>query len=202
MTSWRRLRVALPIAGLLAGGVAVVLGTPVAASAGGTVDPDASVAYQHDAAHDGDSTDPWFVAPFARSWSATFPGAVGYPLVVDDRVFVTVAHYPGYGNDVEALSLATGDVLWGPVSIGGTYWTGRIAYDDGRIFAINYDGELTALDATTGPSHGPRSWPGSTPSPRPRPPWEAPSTLGAQGRAAPSTRSTRPPGRRPGPPRS
>jgi outer membrane protein assembly factor BamB len=150
MSWWRRLRVTGPVAALVAGGTALALGTPVAASAGGTADPDASVAYQHDAAHDGDSTDPWFVAPFARSWSVTLPGEVGYPLIVDGRVFVTVAHSPGYGNDVEALSLATGDVLWGPVSIGGTYATGRIAYDEGRVFAINHDGELTAFDASTG----------------------------------------------------
>lgn len=149
MISWRRLRLAVPAALMTAGTTAVGLGAPVAASAG-PVDPDASVAYQHDPAHDGDSTDPWFVAPFTQSWSTTLPGTVGYPLVVDDRVFVTVAHSPGYGNDVEALSLATGEVLWGPVSIGGTYWTGAITYDAGRVFAVNHDGELTALDAATG----------------------------------------------------
>lgn len=150
MNSWRRLRVALPIAGLLAGGTAVVLGTPVAATAGGTVDPDASVAYQHDPAHDGDSTDPRFVAPFATAWSATLPGTVGYPLVSDGRVFVTVAPSSHPGNDVEALSLATGDVLWGPIPVGGTYRSGAIAYDGGQVFAITSDGTLTALDAATG----------------------------------------------------
>ena len=73
------------------------------------------------------------------------------------RVFVTVAHYPGYGDDVEALSLARGEVLWGPVSIGGTYWTGRIAYDDGRVLAQSTT--RSADRARRGQrvqSHGPR----------------------------------------------
>lgn len=113
-------------------------------------DPNASVAYQHDPAHDGRSLDTSFVAPFTQAWSTELGGTVGYPLIADGRVFVTVAHASGYGNDVEALSLATGERLWGPTSIGGTYWTGSIAYDAGRVFAINYDGKLTALDAATG----------------------------------------------------
>jgi outer membrane protein assembly factor BamB len=128
------------------------LGTATSASAvpNPVADPDASVAYQHDPAHDGNSPDTSFVAPLTKAWSTTLGGTVGYPLIADGRIFVTVAHASGYGNDVEALSLSTGDVVWGPTSIGGTYWKGSIAYDAGQVFAVNFDGRLTALDAATG----------------------------------------------------
>jgi outer membrane protein assembly factor BamB len=151
MTSYRRLHATITAAALLAGtfgGLAAATAAP--AGGDGVVDPDASVAYQHDPAHDGRSLDPSFVAPLTKAWSTTLGGTVGYPLVADGRVFVTVAHDPGHGNDVEALDLATGEVLWGPTSIGGTYWQGSITYDAGRVFAINGDGRLTAFDASTG----------------------------------------------------
>ena len=143
-------------------GLTLVTATLVAASAAGMslsapasattapVDPRASVAYQHDAAHDGGSLDDSFVTPLTQRWSKALGGTIGYPVIADGRVFVTVAHSPGYGVDVEALSLSTGDVLWGPTSIGGTYWSGSLAYDAGKVFAINFDGSLTAFDAVSG----------------------------------------------------
>jgi outer membrane protein assembly factor BamB len=125
------------------------LSAPASATAG-PVDPGASVAYQHDAAHDGSSPDSSFFAPLTERWSRKLGGTIGYPVIADGRVFVTVAHSPGYGVDVEALSLSTGAVLWGPMSIGGTYWVGSLAYDTGKVFAINFDGALTAFDAASG----------------------------------------------------
>lgn len=125
-----------------------------AAEASGTVDIPTVAAgpssYQGDPAHDGHSTDTSFVAPFTERWTTSLGGNVGYPVIADGRVFTSVQHAPAYGNDVVAMSLATGEVLWGPTSIGGVYWTGSIAHDAGRLFAINGDGLLTAMDATTG----------------------------------------------------
>jgi outer membrane protein assembly factor BamB len=121
-----------------------------ASAATGPVDPQASVAYQHNAAHDGNSPDTSFVTPLTERWSTRLGGTLGYPVIADGRVFVTVAHSSGYGVDVEALSASTGEVLWGPTSIGGTYWVGSLAYDAGKVFAINYDGALTAFDAASG----------------------------------------------------
>ncbi len=153
MASHRHARVALTLAALATGAAIGGLSSPVAASAGPAVatgdDPNAAVAYQHDPAHDGHSTDPWFVAPLTKAWSTTLPGTVGYPLIADGRVFVTSEDQSG-GMDVEALSLSTGEVLWGPKPLGGTFRIGSIAYDAGRVFAINFDGELTAFDAATG----------------------------------------------------
>lgn len=138
------------LAFVLALAVGVVgLAGPVAAD-GVPVDPDAAVAYQQNPAHDGSVTDPGFVAPFRRAWTRTFEGKVGYPLVAAGRVFVAIAPTYEFGNKVAALSIDDGSLLWGPVSIGGSDWSGSIAYDDGRVFAIDSDGGVTAFDATTG----------------------------------------------------
>jgi outer membrane protein assembly factor BamB len=151
MSSMRRLYAASLAMAFVAGSVGgLSSATAASADPSAATDPDASVAYQQDAAHDGNSLDTSFVAPFAKAWSKTLGGTVGYPVIADGRLFVTVAHASGYGNDVEALSLSTGKVLWGPTSIQGTYWSGSIAYDAGQLFAINHDGRLTALDASTG----------------------------------------------------
>src|SRR4029078_1929953 len=56
----------------------------------------------------------------------------------------------GGGNLVQAFSLTSGAVLWGPVPVGGIYAAGSIVYERGRVFALTYRGELTALDAATG----------------------------------------------------
>lgn len=108
-----------------------------------------AVAYQEDPAHDGYSADPSFTAPLTKLWSATFPGAVWYPLIVGGTVLVDSAE-AGYGTQVSALSLTDGNVIWGPKDIGGTYGFGGLTYDDGKVFALNYDGELTAFDVDTG----------------------------------------------------
>lgn len=119
------------------------------ASPAPVADPNASVAYQHDPAHDGNSADPSFVAPFTERWSTTLASTVGFPVVANGIVYVNVAHPTGGGVDVEALSLSSGAVLWGPTDIGGTY-AGYIAYDSGQLFALNDAGSLIAFDATTG----------------------------------------------------
>ncbi len=147
MTATRRLYAGLVTVVLAAGGLGVLGTAP--ATAGTDVDPDAAVAYQQNPAHDGHSSDPSFTAPLTKTWSKTLSGTVGYPLIADGRVFVTVAH-TFYGNDVVALSLATGKVLWGPTSINGVYNAATIGYDAGRLFAINHNGVLTAFDAATG----------------------------------------------------
>jgi outer membrane protein assembly factor BamB len=136
---------------LLASVAAVGVATStVTASAVTATDPLASVTYQQNPVHDGSYVDSSFVAPLRPLWSADLGGTVGYPVIANGRVFVTVAHSSRYGDDVEALSLATGEVLWGPKPIDGTYWTGMLAYDDGGVFAVNFDGRMTAFDAATG----------------------------------------------------
>jgi outer membrane protein assembly factor BamB len=80
---------------------------------------------------------------------------VGYPLIVDGRVFVTVANgEPNgsleYGSKLYALDAENGNDLWGPIDLGGTYSFSAPAYDTGRVFVVNYDGLLQAFDAASG----------------------------------------------------
>lgn len=85
--------------------------------------------------------------PLTKAWSQTLSGGVSYPVVVGDTVYVSAA--ASSGTNVYALNRTSGSILW-EHSIGGSYpWSG-IAYDGGRIFAVNSNGLLTALDAGTG----------------------------------------------------
>jgi len=76
--------------------------------------------------------------------------APSYPLVVDGTVYVTAGDSGGsYGTTLYALDQATGAVIW-QHGLGGTYYWSGLAYDAGRVFAVNYDGLLSAFDAVTG----------------------------------------------------
>lgn len=126
--------------------IPLVVSTPALADAGSQ-----SVAYQLDPAHDGYASGVSLTPPLVKAWSQTLSGNVSYPLVVGDSVYVSAA--AGSGTNVYALNRTSGSVLW-EHSVGGTYpWSG-IAYDNtgtgGRIFVINSDGLLTAMDAGTG----------------------------------------------------
>jgi outer membrane protein assembly factor BamB len=150
MTSRSRVRAGLVVVTIVAGTAVGGLAAPGIASAGDPVDPSAAVAYQHDPAHDGDSADPALVAPFTVAWSKTLTGRLGYPLIVDGRVFVTTAAASGAGDNLEALSVATGDVLWGPKFVGSPASSTAIAYDAGQVFVVDGGGNVSAYDAATG----------------------------------------------------
>lgn len=114
-----------------------------------------SVAYQVDYAHSGRATfgveGPVF--PPGAHWSTPLNGIVSYPVIADGRVFVTTYVDAAGGTDgtsLYALDLATGQVLWGPITIpGGQLWSGH-AYDQGRLFVLNRDGVLRSFDAASG----------------------------------------------------
>jgi outer membrane protein assembly factor BamB len=91
------------------------------------------------------------VFPVSPAWSVTLNGPVSYPLIAGGKVFVTTAGIgTGYGTQLFALDEQTGNVVWGPVAITGTYnWSG-LAYDQGMVFVINYDGLLQSFNAATG----------------------------------------------------
>ena len=136
---------------IAAGGAAA--GTSAASSV--TVTTDAT-AYQINPAHDGQQIDPAFAgANQVALWSKDLGGPVQYPLIVGNTVFVDVGHtnpdgsYTS-GTSVSAYDRSDGSLRWGPVNIGGTYGFGAIAYDNGSVFALNYNGQLFALDAATG----------------------------------------------------
>src|ERR1044072_6169481 len=109
-----------------------------------------SVAYQIDLAHTGSSSEP-IVPPLIRRWSRDLGGQISYPIIADGKVFVTVTNQTptgGFvGSSLYALNATSGVTSWGPFNLGGTHpWSG-LAYENGRIFALNYDGLLRAFDA-------------------------------------------------------
>lgn len=138
-----------------AGGISGTTGVTVFQPTPSPVPPlSQSVAYQIDYAHSGRAVfanPPVF--PDSPAWSATLNGQISYPLIAGGRVFVTTSAPltgSGYGTSLYALDLQTGAVAWGPISIPGTYfWSGH-AYDNGKLFVINFDGVLRAFDAASG----------------------------------------------------
>ena len=109
-----------------------------------------AVAYQINARHDGHSARGAAAPPLTKQWSRDLGGSVSYPVIAEDRVFVTAASPQGYGTVLHALDARTGEDSWGPVALGGTYWWSALAYGGGRVYAVNYDGVLTAFEAATG----------------------------------------------------
>lgn len=118
--------------------------------AGGTPEPppDEAVAYQMNAAHTGAQSSSTLTPPLTQRWIAALDGSVSYPLIAGGRVFVTV----GLETSAELVALEkdTGAIAWGPVQLGGTHARSHAAYDDGKVFAVNSDGQLRAFDAATG----------------------------------------------------
>ena len=126
--------------------VAVVLALAAPASA---VTP-SSVTLRGDATHDNRVTE----APeptLGLRWTAQLGDDVSYPVVAEGRVFVTVrpANTEAYGTELVALDLATGAVAW-RLPVAGTYYWSALAYGDGRLYLVNFNGQLTALAPATG----------------------------------------------------
>jgi outer membrane protein assembly factor BamB len=118
-----------------------------------------AVAYQIDTAHSGSQSDTT-TPPLAQRWARDLGGLVSYPLIAEGKVFVTVANQGTYGTKLYALDEATGATSWGPIDLGGTFNCSSIAYDAGRVFALNFDGLLRAFDASSGGSVWAKQLPG------------------------------------------
>jgi outer membrane protein assembly factor BamB len=124
--------------------IAVVAGWAPAAQASTP-----AVAYQMNLGHTGVTPDVVAANPTKR-WSRTFTGTVSYPLIVGNRVFVTVANATSNGTSLYALDASTGAVDWGPVNLYGTYsWSG-LAFDHDQIYTVNDDGVMEAFSTITG----------------------------------------------------
>jgi outer membrane protein assembly factor BamB len=129
--------------------------------------PDATeaVAFQMDWAHTGSAPATGLTPPFAQLWSLHFGAGVSYPVMAGSRVFVTVnpggsatdttlVSNQGDAPIVMALDAASGTVLWTSDPIEALdepiYEPAHLAYDRGRVFAMNGDGNVVAFDAATG----------------------------------------------------
>lgn len=102
--------------------------------------PGQSVTYQINPAHTGSQLDT-VSPPLTQRWSRDLGHSVSYPLIAGGRVFV-VAGVWLYG-----LNGANGATLWGPIEIGNYP---SIAYESGRVIAINRNGLLRGFDPATG----------------------------------------------------
>lgn len=131
---------------LLLVAVLLVLAAPARASTPSTV------TLRGDATHDNRVTG----APepsLGIRWAAQLGDDVSYPVIAEGLVFVTIrpADTEAYGTEVVALDLATGAVRW-RLPVAGTYYWSAPAYGDGRLYLVNFDGQLTALAPATGAS--------------------------------------------------
>ena len=123
---------------------AIAIATPARAATPSTV------TIRGDATHDNRVTgapEP----PLGVRWALDMGAAVSYPVVAGGSVYATVrpAGDGGYGTVAVAVDLASGAVRWTrPVS--GTYYWSAMTYGDGRLYLVNFDGRLSALDPATG----------------------------------------------------
>jgi outer membrane protein assembly factor BamB len=118
-----------------------------------TAGSSAAIAYQADAKHDGLAAGGPDVAALTEKWTVTLgqsSGAtVSYPLIAAGEVFVTVENSSSYGTTLYALNASTGATKWS-AGLGGLYYFSALTYDGRDLFALNYNGVLTAFAASTG----------------------------------------------------
>lgn len=119
---------------------------PAAASA-----PTTATSYLGGPAHLNAQSGEVIAAPLASQWTRSFSERVSYPVVVGTRAFVLTGEYEaGHGVRVQALDVATGRTLWGPVEVGGYFARGSLAYAAGWLYVLSSNGLLRKLDPSTG----------------------------------------------------
>ena len=113
------------------------------------VAPEQARNYQINETHTGSINSAGLTPPLRPQWSRNFGQKMSYPLIADGKVFVTVRNESVYGTQLYALSAVDGSTLWS-YSLTGTYYWSTLCYENGRVFALNFDGLLRAFDATNG----------------------------------------------------
>jgi outer membrane protein assembly factor BamB len=109
-----------------------------------------AVTYQINIAHSGRNSLAGFKGGLKLLWTQNLgQGAISYPLIADDLVFVTAANASGSGTELFALDAATGDVVWRQ-AIGGKHNWSNAAYENGQVFVVNADGVVEDFAAATG----------------------------------------------------
>jgi outer membrane protein assembly factor BamB len=137
--------------GAVAAAAAATLALTVVATPGKAADATGvAVAYQINARHDGHSAAGVAAPPLTEKWRRELGQAVSYPVIADQKAFVTVRTGDDYGTSLYAIDTRTGKDVWGPVELGGTYYWSALTLGAGRVYAINGDGRLTAFAIRTG----------------------------------------------------
>lgn len=129
---------------------------PPSSSGSRSVPSAPSVAYQINPQHSGSQgVDTDEAVTLERAWSTSLGGPTSYAVIAEAMVFVTVADpgAHGYGTTLHALDAETGQKRW-QIELGGTYYWSALAYEDGRLFALNYSGILRAF----APADGRQLW--------------------------------------------
>ncbi|HET6976925.1 MAG TPA: PQQ-binding-like beta-propeller repeat protein [Pyrinomonadaceae bacterium] len=120
-----------------------------AVSAQAQVGPEQARNYQIDETHTGAANVSGVLPPLKQKWSRNFGQDMSYPLIVDGKVYVTVRYAGVFGTELYALNAADGTTLWSYPLGGASHWS-AICYEYGRVYAINNDGLLRAIDGNTG----------------------------------------------------
>ncbi len=112
----------------------------------------AATTYQQNPLHDGKNVGEHLFFPLHEAWRHDFGDKVGYPLVVNGRVFVTVAGTGSSSNGARlyALDGATGVILWGPRQIGGIFQVTGTSADGTNVYTVNFNGVVEAFDQVLG----------------------------------------------------
>jgi outer membrane protein assembly factor BamB len=105
-----------------------------------------SICFGVDPAHTNAQPTDAVASPLQPMWTVTFAGPPSIPIVTGGHVIVEADEAQ---PNVRALDLTTGTAVWGPIVLGQKL---MLAYEAGRVFALDGSGHLTALDATTGAS--------------------------------------------------
>jgi outer membrane protein assembly factor BamB len=126
-------------AALLASAAAAAPGT-AAVVAPGTAAADPPAAYQVDPAHTGFAQSATLAPPLGKRWVRRDLGTtLSYPVIAEGKVFLSAA------QTVYALDLATGATVWSR-----SLNSSGVAYDAGRVFAVDGEGVMQALAADSG----------------------------------------------------
>jgi outer membrane protein assembly factor BamB len=114
--------------------------TAAVALAPGSAAADPPAAWQADPGHTGFAQATTFAPPLGKRWVRRDLGEdVSYPVIAEGRVFVTAR------GSLYALDRATGATRWSrSIAADG------VAYDAGRVFAVDKTGVMQALSAATG----------------------------------------------------
>ncbi len=111
--------------------------------------PDEAVAFQINPGHSGSVENDSLTPPLTMRWSRNLGAQVSYPLIAGGRVFVTTGSDNSTAKLI-ALEQKTGKTVWGPIELGGSKAASYAAYEGGKVFTVNYDGEVRAFEADTG----------------------------------------------------
>jgi outer membrane protein assembly factor BamB len=105
--------------------------------------------YQQNAAHDGLSASSGPKPPLTVAWSQPLAGALSYPVIADDRVFVIEGNPGSETPDgvLHAYDRRTGRPLWAR-PIGAR--EANLAYGDRRLYLVDTSGVAAAFDPATG----------------------------------------------------